>query len=82
MKYKCARIQTGDNAGKYAVWTGKRYWNETVTSCKSDAEERALIMSMQWYYDQATLAFIKLQELHDNNDDLTNELYDFGDYLC
>tara|TARA_B100001094_G_C17554762_1_gene495438 strand:+ start:100 stop:318 length:219 start_codon:yes stop_codon:yes gene_type:complete len=48
MKYKADKIHTG----QYAVCTGARYFLETVTDSKEQAEKWAMIKSARWHRDQ------------------------------
>ena len=48
MKYKADQL----NNGKYAVFTGKRYFPSTVTDSKEQAEKSAMVESMCWHRDQ------------------------------
>jgi len=74
MKYKAKPL----NDGTYAVFEGRKYFTSTVTDNKANADKQALIMSAQWYYHMAELAF---DEAEKNN--LLGE-YDtcLGDWLC
>lgn len=78
MKYKVCLVESG----KYAVdATRGKYFTNTVCDTRAEAEEQALIKSMQYYYDMAHEAYDRLQTLHENNE-MKNRLYDFSDYLC
>ena len=74
MKYKVAQLDNGN----YAVATGKSYYPDTETSDERAAKKQALMMSAQWYYQQAEKAF---QQAEDEG--LLNK-YDtcLGDWLC
>ena len=74
MKYKAAQL----NNGNYAVFTGKSYYPSTVTTDERAAKKEALIMSAQWYYEQAEKAYKIAEE-----EELLGE-YDtcLGDWLC
>lgn len=48
MKYKAKQVKDG----YWAVFTGKQYFVNTVTSNKATAEKSALVMSAHWHQDQ------------------------------
>jgi hypothetical protein len=71
MKYTARQIL--DGSGNWAVWTGKEYWIDTITSDKKEAEIRACTMSARWHQDQMTLIHNKLEKLDPESfDDLYN----------
>lgn len=63
MKYKAKKIEKGKNEGKYAVFTGKKYFTNSVTDNKEAAEVDALMRSGHWYNDQVLKIQEKLIEL-------------------
>ena len=54
MKYSAKQINNPahKDCGKWAVFTGKKYYPYTLSDNKEYATEQALILSMQWYNDQ------------------------------
>ena len=74
MKYKAQKL----NDTEYAVFSGKSYYPSTVTTDERAAKKEALIMSAQWYYEQAEKAYQIAEE-----EDLLDK-YDtcLGDWLC
>ena len=66
MKYKAKQMKNG----KWAVFTGKQYFTDTVTENKHDATVRALEMSGCWYRDQIDKVDDALRKLgaFDEND--------------
>jgi len=58
MKYRSKKL----NDTEYAVFTGKRYFKDTVTTNKLKAIQSALIMSMSFYQDQLDHAFSELEK--------------------
>jgi len=55
MKYKAQ--QTSD--GQWAVFTGARYFVDTVTENQREAERIAFTMSMRWHQEQIDSIFDK-----------------------
>ena len=52
MKYKAQQL----NNGNYAVVAGSKYFTDTETDSKEQAEKMAIIKSMQWYQSQIDTA--------------------------
>lgn len=73
MKYKAQQL----NNGNYAVVAGSKYFTDTETNSKEQAEKMAIIKSMQWYQSQIDTAW---------QNGLDSGLFecweDRGDYLC
>lgn len=73
MKYKAQQL----NNGNYAVVAGSKYFTDTETDSKEQAEKMAIIKSMQWYQSQIDTAW---------QNGLDSGLFDYyedrGDYLC
>ena len=74
MKYSAKRMTDG----KWAVFTGKSYFTATVTDTQKVAERKALVMSAQWYYNQACEAY-EIAEKKGLLDEYDGSL---GDWLC
>ena len=66
MKYRAQQFKEVQNevAGKWAVWTGKRYYKDTLTDSKAEAQEQAIIKSMQYHHWEAHDLFDKLCKLY------------------
>ena len=74
MKYKTVQLSNGN----YAVASGKSYYPSTETSDERAAKKEALVMSAQWYYEQAEKAWAIAEE----NDLLDKYDTCLGDWLC
>lgn len=62
MKYKVMTVQH-KGLEMYAVKAGKdKYFTSTLTASKLEAEQRAIIMTMQWHQDQMYKAWDALKE--------------------
>ena len=61
----------------YAVFTGKKYFTDTVTTDKIKAERSAITMSMQYHYNEATRIYMEAEEAG-----VDFEGANFGDILC
>ena len=48
MKYRADQLRNG----QYAVFTGKKYFTDTVTDSKEQAEKFAMVESMVWHRNQ------------------------------
>jgi len=74
MKYKAAQLSNGN----YVVAAGKSYYPSTETPDERTAKKEALVMSAQWYYQQAEKAWEEAEK-----EDLLDK-YDtcLGDWLC
>ena len=74
MKYNAKQLSNGN----YAVHSGKSYYPSTETPDERVAKKQALIMSAQWYYQQAEAAYAEAEA-----NDLLDQ-YDtcLGDWLC
>lgn len=81
MKYQAKQLQGGDDAGKWAVFTGSKYFPDTVDSSKAWVERRALEMSAQWYQRQVEKAEMEWRALNEAHPDLDTD-YEWGDVLC
>jgi hypothetical protein len=74
MRYKVIEFKDGT----YAVDAGRgRYYSETVTSDRSEAERKATLWSMQWYYTKCEEAYAKGVD-----DGLFDDGVTMGDLLC
>jgi hypothetical protein len=60
MKYNAKKL---NNSNSFAVFSGKKYFTNTVTTNEKQAKEQALIMSMQFYQEQMDNAFSELCKL-------------------
>lgn len=79
MKYKAVELTNGN----FAVGYGKKFYPSTETADKEKAEERAMIMSLQYHYEQAQKIFDQLEkrwpeQFDGNSMSKTN----FGDLIC
>lgn len=45
MKYRADQLSNG----QYAVFTGRKYFTDTVTDSKAEAKRNAFIESMRWH---------------------------------
>ena len=45
MKYRADQLRNG----QYAVFTGKKYFTDTVTDSREQAEKFAMVESMRWH---------------------------------
>jgi hypothetical protein len=90
MKYQAKQMKDG----QYAVFTGSKYFTATVGD-KAFAEQQALILSMQWYRQQADLCASELMKNFPvksdssfdtvtllNRDGSEAHTCDIGDLLC
>lgn len=85
MKYRAKKLSTGE----WAVFAGSKYFTSTVTDNKKEAEQQALIKSIQWYEDMKRDAWEELLKISET-DKYENECkpigYDcfvnLGDLLC
>lgn len=59
MKYNAKQM----NDGNFAVFTGKQYFTDTITSNERDAHVRALQLSAQWHQEQIDKAMNELDKL-------------------
>jgi hypothetical protein len=50
MKYTAKPLQT--QSGKWAVFQGKKYFTDTVTDSKVEANKQAMIMSANWHWNE------------------------------
>ena len=76
MKYNAKQLPTGD----FAVFTGKKYFTNTVTSNYLEAKQQACVMSMGFYKEQADKAWEELQklsEVHEFNDSIKMVGYEY-----
>lgn len=74
MKYNARKTSNGD----YAVFTGNSYFSNTVTSDLNEAKKTALMLSAQWYYEQAEKAFAQA----DKEGLLDKYETHLGEWLC
>ena len=75
MKYKVMTLTDGT----FAVAAGKgRYFTNTLTENRNEAERTALQWSAQWYYTQAEKAFDEAEK----NGYLNEYDGSLGDWLC
>ena len=53
MKYNAKRLEDDEypQVKFYAVFAGKKYFTDTVTTSKKDAERSAITMSMRYHYN-------------------------------
>ena len=61
MKYKAKKFSV--NKEEWAVFSGSKFFSGTIGT-KKEAEEKAIEMSMHWYYAQALEAFDKLVKIN------------------
>ena len=57
MKYNAKKV-----GEKYAVHTGRKYFPHTVCNTLEDAQDKALIMSAQWYRNKIDDCQMALEE--------------------
>ena len=82
MKYNAKQLEdwlhADDPDGEYyAVFTGRKYFTDTVTTNKKDAERSAITMSMQYHYNEATRIYMEAEEAG-----VDFQGANFGDILC
>ena len=82
MKYNAKKLEdwlhSEDPDGEYyAVFTGRKYFTDTVTTNKKDAERSAITMSMQYHYNEATRIYVEAEEAG-----VDFQGANFGDILC
>ena len=79
MKYNAKQLMDDEypQVKFYAVFTGKRYFTDTVTTNKKDAERSAITMSMQYHYNEATRIYMEAEEAG-----VDFQGANFGDILC
>ena len=77
MKYSVKPVPAGHaTEPSWAVWQGNRkYFVNTVTTDKAQAEKDAKIWSMQWHYEQAEKIGEAMVEEYE-------EVENWRDYLC
>ena len=75
MKYKACQLLTGEWA---VAAPGRKFFTGTTTSDKEEAEERALIMSAQWYRDQID----KIELALDDRGYFKRNDCNMGDLMC
>ena len=73
MKYRADQLSNG----QYAVFTGRKYFTDTVTNSKTEAERNAFIESMRWHQWQID----KIKRDMDNSG-LFEYGENFNDYLA
>ena len=56
MKYSAKKTTDG----KWAVFTGKKYFTDTLSESEAFVKEQALLMSMSWHQSQIDLAWSKI----------------------
>ena len=64
MKYTAKRLEDDEypQVKFYAVFTGKKYFIDTVTTSIKDAERMAITMSMRYHYNECTRIHLKAEE--------------------
>ena len=73
MKHQAKRLITGE----WAVFSGRKYFINTVTKSKEYAKQQALIRSIKWYINQAHEAWAQLEDIAEKDD----RMYDYGIFL-
>ena len=74
MKYNVIELE----GGRFAVDAGRgRYYSVTETTDRREAERKAIMWSMQWYYGKAEEAYAKGVD-----DGLFEDGVTMGDLLC
>ena len=68
MKYRADQLSNG----QYAVFTGRKYFTDTVTDSKAEAKRNAFIESMRWHQWQID----KIEREMDNSG-----LFEYGENL-
>jgi hypothetical protein len=68
MKYTAKPLQL--QPGKWAVFTGKRYFENTVTTSKDEANKQAMIMSANWHWNEIRALQKKLVKIDPELDDV------------
>tara|TARA_R110000824_G_scaffold35986_1_gene112162 strand:+ start:607 stop:846 length:240 start_codon:yes stop_codon:yes gene_type:complete len=79
MKYNAKQLKDDEypQVKFYAVFTGKKYFTDTVTTDRIKAERSAITMSMQYHYNEATRIYMEAEEAGVDFEGAT-----FGDILC
>lgn len=63
MKYKAGQL----NNGKWAVFTGRKYFPNTVCDSENDAHIQACEMSARWYQDKMDECAREWEKAHRKN---------------
>lgn len=63
MRFKAKQVLNGTNKGKWAVFTGTKYFTRTVTEDKQAAEIEALKETGRWHQAQIDKVDIALRKL-------------------
>ncbi len=58
MKYRADQLRNG----QYAVFTGRKYFTDTVTDSKEQAEKFAMVESMVWHRNQMDKIISKAED--------------------
>lgn len=58
MKYRADQLSNG----QYAVFTGRKYFTDTVTDSKEQAEKFAMVESMVWHRNQMDKIISKAED--------------------
>jgi hypothetical protein len=54
MRYRIMQLENGPRAGQWVVKApGGKYYTRTARATEQEAQEQALIKSVQWYHDKA-----------------------------
>jgi len=79
MKYNAKQLKDDEypQVKFYAVFTGKKYFTDTVTTDKTEAERSAITMSIQYHYNEATRIHMEAEKAG-----VDFEGASFADILC